>query len=182
MNYWVITDTHFGHTRMQELCYRPADADEQMLHNIGQYVKDDDILIHLGDFCIGRDQYWHDTVFKDTKYKKYLIKGNHDNKSMTWYSKRGWDCVASEITLNIFGLKILFSHRPVKDCIHFDLNIHGHLHNNGHERHQHCADKMTVTKHHLIYMEHEYRPFNLRKLVEKRIQDGTSIVKSDYAV
>ena len=159
MNYWIITDTHFGHKKMQEYCNRPEGFEETILKNIHYTVRDDDVLIHLGDFCIYKDEEWHKRFMSACSGKRWLIRGNHDKKSLGWYFDHGWDFVADEIMLTIFGKRILFSHRPVTVGI-FDLNIHGHHHNTVH----HPEDK-TTSKHKLIVIEHEYKPVSLRQIV-----------------
>ena len=114
-------------------------------------VSPPDLLIHLGDVSLGNDEFWHG-LFKVLPMKKWLVLGNHDNKSMTWYINHGWDFVARNFTMYYYGIRILFSHRPfivaptkvfVKELIrengkeveitkersNFDINIHGHIHN-----------------------------------------------------
>lgn len=159
MNYWIITDTHFGHKKMQEYCNRTFGFESTIICNLMMICKPGDVLIHLGDICIGRDEHWHEEL-DNVHSKKWLIRGNHDKKSLGWYFDHGWDCVADEITVDVFGKRILFSHRPATGGT-FDLNIHGHHHNTGH----HPEDETTV-KHKLVFIEHEYRPINLRRIVE----------------
>ena len=63
---WFISDTHFGH---KNICYgvsewenkitntRPFNSLEEMnwaiVNSINNYVKEDDILYHLGDWSFG---------------------------------------------------------------------------------------------------------------------------------
>lgn len=165
MNYWVITDTHFGHDKMKEYCQRPEGFEELILKRITQTVKPDDVIVHLGDFCIYRDEYWHDlfmSIFQINMCKTWLIRGNHDRKSLAWYLSHGWDFVADEMTIKIFGKRVALSHKPITAHSDFDLNIHGHHHNTGH----HPEDE-TTEKHQLVTIEHSYAPVNLRKLVER---------------
>lgn len=49
---YIITDTHFNHSAMIPYCGRPENFDELIWKGLDQ-LKDDDILIHLGDICIG---------------------------------------------------------------------------------------------------------------------------------
>jgi len=51
-----------------------------------------------------------------------------------------------------------------KGCRH-EAPIYGHLHNTNHRNIERLTEKQ---KHKLIYLEHEYKPFSLRKLVEGR--------------
>lgn len=128
MNYYLTTDTHFNHTKMIEYCNRPENFEGIILENILKVVKDDDVLIHLGDICIGKDEENH-IFIQSLKCKKILVKGNHDNKSNQWYLEHGWDFVCDKFYMKFEGKIICFSHTPQKDNGDFDINIHGHFHN-----------------------------------------------------
>ena len=133
MNIYVISDTHFNHTqKMIEYCGRPENFEDLLWKNLEQ-IHDGDLLIHLGDVCIGNDAAVHGMLM-GYKFKKFLVKGNHDRKSNTWYLQHGWDFVCEEFKDTLFGKNILFSHMPrVWDGV-YDVNIHGHFHNSDHRR------------------------------------------------
>lgn len=158
MNHWLITDTHFGHARILEFCGRPLGFEQTILRRLESTIKPDDVLYHLGDFCIGNDERWHREFMANCKGRKILIRGNHDKKSISWYYEHGWDFVCDEVRVNLFGKDILISHKPSEHLS--DINIHGHHHNIGH----HPEDEISPY-HKLIYMEHDYMPLNLRGLV-----------------
>jgi len=123
---WITTDTHFGHANMVAYCGRPVDFSERILANL-HFLQPEDTLIHLGDICIGGDAYWHEKL-SGIHCRKILVKGNHDNKSNSWYLSHGWDFVCNSFTLTISGKKVVFSHQP--QCLaDNDFNIHGHFHN-----------------------------------------------------
>ena len=164
MNYWLITDTHFGHDKMYKFCDRPEDFEEKILKNIERNVHHEDILIHLGDICWGNDAEWHEKLMKHAGCKRWLVRGNHDSKSYSWYVKHGWDFVAERITFKMFGKEIAFSHMPLADD-GYDLNIHGHFHNSDHRRHEPGLLAIKNEKQKLIMMEHIYAPVNLKCLV-----------------
>jgi len=129
-------------------------------------LKEKDLLIHLGDICFGKDKYWHSELQK-IPCKKWLVKGNHDSKSVAWYLSHGWDFVSNSFSLDIFGGEILFSHRPVKDTGYF-LNIHGHFHNTDFHTHEPELAALLTQKHILLVMENNnYEPFNLKTIVDK---------------
>lgn len=158
MNHWLTTDTHFGHECMHDYCDRPVGFEKTILSRLNTTIKPDDVLYHLGDFCIGRDARWHRDFMKNCAGKKILIRGNHDKKTVTWYYDAGWDVVCDELRLKLFGKDILLSHRPsVHSC---DINVHGHHHNKRH----HPEDEISPY-HKLIYIEHDYMPLSLRKVV-----------------
>lgn len=61
-----------------------------------------------------------------------FVTGN----SSSWYLEHGWDFVAHNFTLNIYGHSILLSHVPEKDCGQYTLEIHGHFHNFDHRKYE----------------------------------------------
>ncbi len=127
MNYWLISDTHFGHNKNN----RPEGFEDRIMSNL-RIIQPNDILIHLGDFCMGGDKYWHRRFMENSKAKKHwLIKGNHDSKSLSWYVNLGWDIVAEQILIKLYGKPILFSHQP-RPTGDYTINIHGHLHSDNH--------------------------------------------------
>lgn len=126
MNVYVISDTHFGHKKLIEGDLRPIDNDEKLYKGFDS-IPDDSILIHCGDITIGADHEFH-TKFREYKFKKWLIRGNHDNNSISWYVDNGWDCVFDSAVIKMFGKTILFTHIPAMKMDGIDMNIHGHLH------------------------------------------------------
>lgn len=124
---WIITDTHLGHDKMVEYCGRPKDHSDIILKNIHEMVGDDDILIHLGDVCIGHDEDWNSRITAKAKIN-ILIRGNHDHQTDNWYMNHGWYFVAEKIEKSFFGKKVMLSHfpAPIGD---YDVNLHGHFHN-----------------------------------------------------
>lgn len=133
MKIFAISDTHFGHDELVKYG-RPVNFSSKILTHIKK--QSGDVLIHCGDFCIGDDIKWHDLFMSNTKNfkKRILIRGNHDNKSYSWYYKHGWDFVCDEIKLKMFGKVVLFTHKPIprEDKKEVQINIHGHLHGNDH--------------------------------------------------
>lgn len=158
MSIYIISDTHFNHTRqMIEYCQRPVNYEELLVKNLST-LTEKDILIHLGDISIGKDAFIHETIIKPLKCKKILVRGNHDKKSNSWYLRNGWDFVCEEFVDTLFGRTILFSHEPASHngCV---LNIHGHLHNKP-------TDLPEYFK--LYSAENEkYKPVDLEKFISK---------------
>ncbi len=142
MRVFVISDTHFNHKKLIDWG-RPEDFETRILKSLSQHKGD--LLIHCGDFSIGNDIENMKLFMEASKgfKRKILIKGNHDNHSDNWYLERGFDFVCNVFYGEYFGKKIIFSHYPIyKDEINFsvyyppDINIHGHLHGNGHRRNE----------------------------------------------
>lgn len=168
MNFWITSDTHFGHDALMDYCDRPQGFDGKILRNFNQ-LESGDVLIHLGDICIGNDSMWHSEMFPHLySVKRWLIKGNHDKKSDTWYLDKGWDFVGTSFLMNRFGLNILFSHKPVKNSDYFDINIHGHFHNTDPGRHKESFEKIKHNKHLCVILEHHYAPQNLKTIIKNK--------------
>lgn len=127
MNIYLTTDTHFGHKKMEEYCFRPKGFEEKIAKSLRR-LKEDDILIHLGDICIGSDEKWHAMYISTLPCKKILVKGNHDRKSNAWYLEHGWDFVCDRFDLRYRGVKVVFSHQPIDMLYEGELNVHGHFH------------------------------------------------------
>lgn len=130
MKIYAISDTHFNHKKLVEYG-RPVDFEEQILKNLSKV--DGDLLIHCGDFAIGKDEEGMARFVEATTgfSEKVLVRGNHDNKSDSWYLEHGFDFVCESFSNKYFGKRILFTHIPARRGP-FDNNIHGHLHGNTH--------------------------------------------------
>ena len=128
---WVMSDTHFGHKKIIAMCGRPENHEELMFKSLSE-IPENDVLIHLGDICMGKDSDHHDKYIEPLKCRKWLVRGNHDPKSISWYLSHGWDFVADSITLRLFGWGIVLTHVPTPQDDPGVVNVHGHLHNTGH--------------------------------------------------
>ncbi|MGD9697501.1 metallophosphoesterase [Acinetobacter sp.] len=167
MNYWITTDTHFGHDIITKWAGRPENHERLILKRLKSNVTEKDILIHLGDVSFKNHVYWHELLMEIPTKRKYLLRGNHDKKSIDWYLERGWDFVADMLSLKIYGKIIVFSHMPVIDN-GYDLNIHGHFHNSDHRRYEPELVAIENDKQRLIMLEHSYMPVNLKTLISQR--------------
>lgn len=164
MKTYIISDTHFNHQMLIDKCHRINGYEDIICHNL-MNIPYDSLLIHLGDICIGNDISVHDLI-SQLRYKKVLVKGNHDNKSNHWYLQHGWDFVCEQFVDTYFGKKLLFSHVPIKDN-GFDLNIHGHFHTL--EREEYIDEFHTILnyKHKLVSLEGSgYKPILLERLIK----------------
>lgn len=169
MNFWIVSDTHLGHEILRAYSGRPVDADERILRGLS--VIDNtkgDVLVHLGDVCIGNDDKWHREIRKRTSGTMILVRGNHDKRSITWYLERGWDIVVDRFDLVMYGKRIAFSHIPLADDGSFDINIHGHFHNSDHHRWESEFVNRMTDKHRLIFLEHHYRPVTLKSVINRK--------------
>lgn len=167
MNYWIITDPHFGHHILATSNYRPADFEERIIDFVCANVKEDDVLICLGDVSFGPKQHvYHERLRENCKGKMWLALGNHDSHSIPWYLKYGWDFVAREFMIEMYGHKILFSHMPQEENDSWTLNIHGHFHDFPKEKWESELVKVLSDRHYLLALEKtKYRGLSLKKIV-----------------
>lgn len=153
---YITADTHFGHTNIN--LYEPSrvskaqmegykNFDEYMIDTWNETVKEDDTVLHLGDFAF-KDGY---EVAKKLKGNITLIIGNHDKpKHIEYYNQLGWKIIEgivldidnskellkstqykfspeqmnnrllSCIVTDINGQRVMFSHFPVFDDNPYD--------------------------------------------------------------
>lgn len=131
---FLVSDTHFGHSRMYSQPFvrddgqrmRPwtsvEEADERMVAAWNEIVRPCDKVYHLGDVAIPRSGIH---VLGRLNGTKILIAGNHDSKyikDMDPYFK----AVRAHWKLD----RLALSHVPIHpDSIgSFQCNVHGHLH------------------------------------------------------
>lgn len=167
MNYWITTDTHFGHDKMfTEFGTRKEGFEKRILKGF-QVVKEDDILIHLGDVSFGNDAEWNKKICS-LSCKKWLIRGNHDRHSIQWFLQQGWDFTADSFVINFMRHKILFSHIPIRYTgDNYTINIHGHFHNNDHRCYEPELVAIMNKRQYLLAIENNnYQLFNLKTIIE----------------
>jgi len=131
MNFWITTDTHFGHESIVKAGHRPPKFEDKILNNTRNCVRHEDVLIHLGDVSFTDHKYWLNTLRRFCLGKMWLTVGNHD-KPPSWYIENGFDFASEFIILTYLGKRVLLSHEPKEDLLGCDLNIHGHLHTGVH--------------------------------------------------
>ena len=139
MNTWIVTDTHIGHANIIKYQHRPENFEELIMKGLSM-LQPNDILIHLGDICMGKDAEVHSTLMLllTHLHSKILVIGNHDNKSNTWYHEHGWSFDCKSFSAKYFGKNILFSHKQQEPESKYDINIHGHSHGNLHRADEYC--------------------------------------------
>lgn len=128
---YFIADTHFYHTNIIKYCNRPFNSVDEMnkviIDNWNNVVGVDDIVYHLGDITL------HNNNLKELIEKLngtiYLVRGNHDGKSKSYYEKMGFKVIPTQTKLTDY--KFILSHRPLDDSQipNGYINIHGHIHN-----------------------------------------------------
>lgn len=133
---WLTTDTHFNHAKLVEFG-RPRDFADRTLRALHASCGTGDTLIHLGDLAIGKDAEAIEKLREAVHGRPIiLIRGNHDNKSTTWYLRHGIAIVCDEMTMRVNGRTVLLTHMPQPRRSGVDINIHGHTHGNAHREHE----------------------------------------------
>lgn len=106
-------------------------------------VEADDLILHLGDLAYRGGS----RCVPPLPGVKLLLPGNHDTKSVSWYRDCGFQVLHEPISVyeSRAGLLryrhgllwtapderlVLLSHWPDRDLV-WDVNVHGHIHNNG---------------------------------------------------
>lgn len=143
MKVYIISDTHFNHTKLIEYENRPANFNDIIIANWNKVVNDHDLVIHLGDVILGRNSELQ-SILSRLNGTKVLCRGNHDHESMQWYMERGFDFVCDYFIYK----NLAFSHAPLTPLpimnnrqkggtdswveIEVAFNIHGHFHRGKH--------------------------------------------------
>ena len=135
--FYIISDLHFGHFNIIKYAYRPKNYEQLILDNWNKVIKKKDKVLMLGDLSLTNKEKTIDFCNK-LKGEKYLIKGNHDGHSVSWYKDCGFTVV--EPIYKVFKTKqgkkyhVLFTHKPVLDIKWLKnwFNIHGHIHRGVH--------------------------------------------------
>ena len=131
---YYISDTHFGHDSIIDLCNRPFESTNEMeilmIELWNAKVSGNDTVFIIGDlFYRHKDP---ENVLKHLKGKKRLIKGNHDN---SWMSKgdfsKYFQSVDSYLEISDGKRNIVLCHYPLMTWKHPQKTymVHGHVHN-----------------------------------------------------
>jgi Predicted phosphoesterase or phosphohydrolase len=156
-NAWFFTDPHFNHHKMVEWGHRPEGYEALIAANWLRRVAPDDIVYCLGDVAFKTPGEAHVRYVQSMPGYKILLLGNHDKQKPTWYLSHGWNEVhiTLQLTCTIDGrhTRLLLSHVPQKDDGSFDLNVHGHFHNDLHRANEPEMQAILNHKHKLLSLE-----------------------------
>jgi calcineurin-like phosphoesterase family protein len=171
MSYDITSDTHFNHYAIVDKWGdRKEGFEEKILTSIQKTVAKGDVVIHLGDFAWYKHKMWAERFIEACNGAKvWLIKGNHDKHSNSWWLDRGFDFVAESFMMERHGKRVLFTHKPQPKADSYDIGVHGHLHNTGHRDMEYQAIKHDGQL--LIEIESSFDIRNLDKLIQKKIQE-----------
>ncbi len=133
LNTWIVSDTHFRHKNIIKYCNRPLSHDSLMANNWHELVKEDDIVLHLGDLMVwwgGKEQSEAVEIANALPGKKFMLRGNHDKLTDEEFAAFTGFQVIPEFTQTFGAVNVRFSHYPQTYDYNWHLNIHGHIHNN----------------------------------------------------
>jgi calcineurin-like phosphoesterase family protein len=135
MGIYFTSDTHFWHKNILNFEDRPYETVEEMtldmINKWNEQVKDEDIVYHLGDLCLGNLEQTIE-VLRQLKGKIILIKGNHDfSKHYKKINEMGLLHEYHEvgITLKYQKQQMWLTHYPFEIGLRpRKWSIHGHIH------------------------------------------------------
>src|SRR5690348_13012574 len=164
---WLISDTHFGHKNIIKYCSRPQNCDRLMIDNWKRLVDPNDTVLHLGDLVMtGQNGWKYNAEIFNLPGHKYLLKGNHDRGTNTYYKRQfNFEVVGKSLDGNYWlsfehnNRRVILSHFPWSRGREWHVNVHGHIHNNGYS-----AEALRMNKDHRnISVEvMNYEPVRLR--------------------
>lgn len=175
---WVVADNHWRHNSIMRLCNRPADHEARMNRGWMERVADDDTVLHLGDAWFGDNNVDMLTALPG---HVILLRGNHDRSNADWYVRKlGWTVVKSPLhagvlTTDIDGARVALSHAPLsRRYLDWDVNVHGHIHNNGYHPDVCTMRRERDTRHLCVSVEcTDYAPQRLLDVVRGQAMVGS---------
>lgn len=179
-NIWFTSDSHFGHTNIAGSTisnwssgYRDFDSvwemNKALIEGINKYVKEDDILYHLGDWSFGGIH--NIKLFRDSIICQniHLILGNHDEHIIDKEVKFNdtsfnpvelFSSVQDVLNIEVGKTKIFlshYSHRVWKGSHKGVIHLYGH----SHAAIPDLGRSMDIGVDVARKMFGEYRPFNI---------------------
>jgi calcineurin-like phosphoesterase family protein len=175
------SDTHFGHDNIRGYCDRPhinvKDMEEDIISKWNEKVAEDDEVYHLGDFSFkARYERLNEIAYRLNGII-YLIKGNHDEKTLKHVSDRfGWvkdyyELKVEDPELEYGHMHIVLCHYPILSWnrrLHGSVMVHGHIHSTNINKYDHEAPRRIDVG----VDAHQFYPVSyprLKLLVTKRI-------------
>lgn len=169
---WLYSDPHFGHQNILKFDTYKGDKlrplwddidrhDNNLITWYNELVEDGDRVYILGDIAMNRKGL--DKSLPFLKGRKVLVKGNHDEDKLSYYSKY-FDDIRGVVSKQGFVL----SHVPLHpDSLErWGLNIHGHLHNNVVK----LPDGKVDNRYRCVCVEQtNWRPILLEKVLDKSL-------------
>ena len=148
---WITSDTHYSHTNMCRGVTRWRTIDGEIpknqtrnfpdlnsmnntiVQNINEKVRENDTLIHLGDFSFGGFDKINEFLDQLNCKNIHLVLGNHDHhilKNKENIQNR-FLSVSNYLECNIDGVDFVFCHYPLSSWNNLgkgSVHLHGHVH------------------------------------------------------
>ena len=160
---WLVADTHFFHTNIGQYCSRPDCWQDLIIDNWNHFIQPEDVVFHLGDLALGKKED-AETLVPLLNGKIYLMRGNHDRRSIAFYQNLGIMLVKDPYRMeHVSGLRLVFSHRPIVPLSPGLLNLHGHIHNNP-------APELGCCHVNLSIEVRQYRPWRLGDVLQPYLE------------
>lgn len=130
---WFISDTHFGHRSIIEMCNRPFETVEEMNRELiarwNARVKGNDTVYIMGDMFFRCEN--AEEILKTLKGNKHLLRGNHDGSWLTKFDASGYFESIMDLYSGSVGQRgMTLCHYPLltykRQAKHY--MIHGHIH------------------------------------------------------
>lgn len=116
---YLISDTHFNHTNIIKYCDRPfinvVEMNQTLVNNWNNTVKDNDIVLFLGDFAFKEVATWKEQL----KGNITFIRGNHDDKDKF---------PIHSLVFKYKGKEYFCTHKPENYDKNYPINFVGHVH------------------------------------------------------
>jgi calcineurin-like phosphoesterase family protein len=188
MNIWITSDTHYGHTNIAgpkiskwDSGYRNFNTVHEMntaiIDGINKYVKEDDILYHLGDWSFGgvhNIKYFRDSIICKNIH---LIRGNHDQhivdktikfKESVFKPLCLFSSVQDVLEVRHGKHRFFMSHYPHLSWHHAYkgvIMLHGHEHGSFDHLNENTL-RMDVGIDSSYKIFGEYRPFSIEEILD----------------
>ncbi|MGL4668395.1 MAG: metallophosphoesterase family protein [Saezia sp.] len=134
---YFISDTHFCHSHIIELCGRPFHSVHEMhqvlISNWNSRITEKDEVYILGDFLYKGSGNDANQILECLQGKKYLIRGNHDQfLDAPDFNQKHFEWVKDYFVLSYEGRKFILFHYPILEWQGFfgdSIHLYGHVHN-----------------------------------------------------
>ena len=177
MNIWFSSDWHISHANIAGLNtskwksgYRDFENVHEMnkciTQNLNKYVKYDDVLYFLGDFCFGGHQKTPDYRAQINCQNIHVCRGNHDNHIDLY--KDSFSSMQDVLTVK-HGKHTFFlshyAHRVWYGSHKGVIHLYGHSHDSLDKNNQLWGKSMDCGIDSAYRILGEYRPFSVEEII-----------------
>ena len=184
MNIWFSSDWHLSHTNIAgpkvskwKSGYRDFENVYEMnkciTQTVNKYVKHDDILYFLGDFCFGTKSKIPDLRYQFNCQNIHYIRGNHDKEIDS--NKECFLSINDVLTVKHGQHKFFLSHYAHRVWLGSHRNII-HLYGHSHGSIPDYGKSMDCGIDVAYRMFGEYRPFSIEEIISIMDKRETKIV------